>query len=137
MSNNSGHRSHVERFMPQIRDSLVYSVLGVPQPKVRPAKRTFNGPKPQGRGGKPVLSDDEVLSIRALHKFTATSPARIAEITGRTLAQVKGVLDYLTRLHLEPKPHHAQVAQLAEQPLCMAQVAGSTPALGSSDSRDD
>lgn len=102
-----GTRSHVEMRVP-IRSSLVYAVLGAPAPLERKAPRIFHGPKSHRGHPAPVLTDEQVLRIRALDKFHGMTAKQIADATGIELERVRLVLQYRNRVHLEPNPEHAE-----------------------------
>lgn len=106
-SKNDGTRSHVEMAVP-IRGSLVYAVLGTPEPLERKVPRIFHGPNTHRGHPVPVLSDAQVLRIRALDKFRGMTAKQIVETTGIELERVKQVLRWVNRVHLDPKPEHAE-----------------------------
>lgn len=102
-----GVRSHVETRVP-VRPSLVYAVLGTPEPLKRQQPRIFHGPKEPRGAPKAKLTDSQVLRIRALDKYRALSAARIAEITGVPLNDVRATLTWRNRVHLDSNPEHAE-----------------------------
>lgn len=102
-----GTRSHVEMRVP-IRSSLVYAVLGAPALLERKAPRIFHGPKTHRGHPAPVLTDEQVLRIRALDKFRGMAAKQIADATGIELQRVRMVLQWVNRVHLDPKPEHVQ-----------------------------
>lgn len=102
-----GTRSHCEMRVP-IRSSLVYAVLGTPAPLERKAPRIFHGPKTHRGHPAPVLTDEQVLRIRALDKFRGMTAKQIVDATGVELPRVQQVLQWVNRMHLEPKPEHAE-----------------------------
>ena len=103
---NDGQRTHVEARVP-VRSSLVYAVLGTPAPLERKAPRIFHGPKTPRGHPAPVLTDEQVLRIRALEKFHGMTAKQIADATGVELERVKQVLLLVNRVHLDPKPMDA------------------------------
>lgn len=60
-----------------------------------------------GKGGRPIMTDEQVLEARALQDFADWSldeiMARFPDIKRETMRQV---LDYLNRSRLIPQPHH-------------------------------
>lgn len=58
------------------------------------------------RGRKTTWTDQQVLEIRALHKFGKMLPAEIAERYNTTKGAINSLLSYVTRVYLEPERKH-------------------------------
>lgn len=72
---------------------------------VKPLERA----KPKGKGRKIIWTDQQVLEIRALHKFGAMKPAQIAEKYNTTKSAITYLLSYNTRVLLEPETKHLPI----------------------------
>lgn len=83
----------------KLRQSLVNMVISV-----EPYKR--KEPKQDMRGRKTTWTDQQVLEIRALHKYGGMLPAEIAEKYNTTKGAINSLLAYVTRVMLEPTPEH-------------------------------
>lgn len=65
--------------------------------------------KPKSKGRKITWTDQQVLEIRALHKFAAMKPAEIAEKYNTTKGAITYLLTYNTRVLLEPETKHLPI----------------------------
>lgn len=83
----------------KLRQSLVNMAISV-----EPYKR--KEPKQDMRGRKTTWTDQQVLEIRALHKYGGMLPAEIAERYNTTKGAINSLLSYVTRVHLEPERKH-------------------------------
>lgn len=72
---------------------------------VKPLERA----KPKGKGRKTTWSDQQVLEIRALHKYGGMLPAEIAEKYNTTQGAINSLLSYVTRVYLEPERKHLPI----------------------------
>jgi len=81
----------------KLRQSLVNMAISV-----EPYKRK----EPKKIGRKITWTDQQVLEIRALHKFGKMLPANIAERYNTTPGAINSLLAYVTRVMLEPTPEH-------------------------------
>lgn len=83
----------------KLRQSLVNMAISV-----EPYKR--KEPKQDMRGRKTTWTDQQVLEIRALHKYGGMLPVEIAERYHTTKGAINSLLSYVTRVMLEPTPEH-------------------------------
>jgi len=81
----------------KLRQSLVNMAI-----TAKPLERA----KPKSKGRKITWTDQQVLEIRALHKFGKMLPAEIAERYNTTKGAINSLLAYVTRVMLEPTPEH-------------------------------
>lgn len=82
-----------------LRQSLVNMAI-----TTTPLQRTK--PKMKKQQGAIKWSDQQVLEIRALHKFGKMLPAEIAARYDMKVSAVNGLLQYVTRVFLEPNESH-------------------------------
>lgn len=86
----------------KLRQSLVNMAISV-----EPYKR--KEPKQDMRGRKITWTDQQVLEIRALHKFGGMKPAQIAEKYNTKKSAITYLLSYNTRVLLEPQREHLPI----------------------------
>lgn len=72
---------------------------------VKPLERA----KPKSKGRKITWTDQQVLEIRALHKYGGMLPAQIAEKYNTTKGAITYLLTYNTRVLLEPEVKHLPI----------------------------
>lgn len=72
---------------------------------VKPLERA----KPKGKGRKITWTDQQVLEIRALHKYSGMLPGEIAEKYNTTQGAINSLLSYVTRVYLEPERKHLPI----------------------------
>lgn len=90
--------------MYNLRDSLIYSVLGS-EPEAKPKKeKVFHGPKGYTkRDTKVVVPDEIVLAVRFMRERHGATPKQLAEIFNLKARQIESIIEYRTRSHLVPQ----------------------------------
>lgn len=81
------------------------------EPIVRRGTRIFHGPRPPS-GCPPVkMTDEQILEIRRMYQWHGMPPKAICETTGLPEWRVTQIVQYVTRVHLDPGPRPAEPAQ--------------------------
>lgn len=105
---NDGHRSGAAHVLPAIHNAAL--LASCVEEFKRRASRVFYGPKPAGAGGKPYLTDEQVLELRRMRDWQGLSVRAIAVETGLPLGTVESIVSYRSRVHLDPGPRPVKAA---------------------------